>query len=146
MRNRRSRKLVERAYVEAERLALSRSTLPRSELGKALKYLSNQRDPLSVFLRDPKVPIHNNDCERTLRHIVIGRKNWLVFGSPKGGKVACDFYSLMLSCRAIGLNPEAYLTDALSKIGTTPANEIASLTPWAWAEAHPQAITGPVPR
>jgi len=143
VRARRSKKLVEKIYELADEIAIARSTLPRSIFGKAVSYIANQRGPLAAFLDDTRLPIHNNDCERTLRHVVIGRKNWLVFGSPRGGMVACDFYSLMLSCRAIGLDPEAYLADALTRINSTPVQDIASLTPWAWAQAHPKAVADP---
>lgn len=132
VRTRRSRCVVERIFAVAEDLELERSTLPRSALGKALTYLRNQRGPLSVFLDDPRVSIHNNDAERDLRHIAVGRKNWLVFGSPRGGEVACRLYSLVLSCKAVEVDPEAYLEDVLTRIATTPQSEIASLTPWAW--------------
>jgi transposase len=95
--------------------------------------LQSQRLSLSVFLDDPRIPIHNNDSERDLRHLAVGRKNWLVFGSQRGGEVACRLYSLMLSCKQCGANPEAYLEDVLMKVATTPASQIATLTPWAWA-------------
>jgi len=125
--------IVAAIYTEVERLERLRSTLPKSKLGKALGYLQSQRQPLSVFLDDPRLPIHNNDSERDLRHLAVGRKNWLVFGSQRGGEVACRLYSLMLSCKQCGANPEAYLADVLMKVATTPASEIATLTPWAWA-------------
>jgi transposase len=67
---------------------------------------------------------------------VTGRKNWLVFGSTRGGEVACRLYSLMLSCRQNGVDPEAYLADVLMAVATTPASEIANLTPWAWGARH----------
>ena len=121
-------------YTEAARLERLRSTLPKSKLGKALGYLQSHRRTLSVFLDDPHLPIHNNDSERDLRHLAVGRKNWLVFGSQRGGEVACRLYSLMLSCKQCGANPEAYLEDVLMKVATTPASEIATLTPWAWAK------------
>ena len=122
-----------RSVVEAVRLEGLRSTLPRSKLGKALGYLFGQRAALSAFLDDPRLPIHNNDAERDLRHLAVGRKNWLVFGSRRGGEVACRLYSLVLSCKQSGADPEAYLEDVLGRVATTPASEIASLTPWAWA-------------
>ena len=125
--------IVAAIYAEADRLEQLRSTLPKSKLGKALGYLQSQRRSLSVFLDDPRLPIHNNDSERDLRHLAVGRKNWLVFGSRRGGEVACRLYSLMLSCKQCGANPEAYLEDVLMKVATTPASEIATLTPWAWA-------------
>jgi len=125
--------IIAAIYAEADRLERLRSTLPKSKLGKALGYLQSQRQSLSAFLDDPRLPIHNNDSERDLRHLAVGRKNWLVFGSQRGGEVACRLYSLMLSCKQCGANPEAYLEDVLMKVATTPASEIASLTPWAWA-------------
>lgn len=136
VRTRLSRRIVERIYAAAEVLDGARTTLPKSKLGKALKYLFNQRAPLTTFLEDARVPIHNNDAERDLRHVVTGRKNWLVFGSARGGEVACRLYSLMLSCRQNGVDPEAYLADVLMAVATTPASQIASLTPWAWGERN----------
>lgn len=133
-RSRVSSRIVERIYAAAEVLDGARTTLPKSKLGKALKYLFGQRGPLTVFLEDARVPIHNNDAERDLRHVVTGRKNWMVFASERGGEVACRIYSLMLSCRQNGVDPEAYLADVLMAVATTPASEIASLTPWAWGD------------
>ncbi len=75
-----------------------------------------------------------------MRHVVTGRKNWLVFASPKGGEVACRLISLMLSCRQNGVNPEAYIADVLMAVATTPSSKIASLTPWAWGAARKNQI------
>ena len=82
------------------------------------------------------MPIHNNDSERDLRHLAIVRKSWLVFGSQRGGEVACRPYSLILSCKQCGADPEAYLEDVLMKIATVLDSQIASLTPWAWQAAR----------
>jgi transposase len=135
-REARSRNTIAAIYVEADRLERQRSTLPKSKLGKALGYLMSQRAALAVFLEDPRLPIHNNDSERDLRHLAVGRKNWLVFGSQRGGEVACRLYSLVLSCKQCGADSEAYIEDVLMKVATTPASEIASLTPWAWQAAR----------
>ena len=143
VRARRSAKLIDKVYALVNELFLERSTLPKSLLGKSVTYLANQEEPLRRFLQDERLPIHNNDTERALRHLAVGRKNWMVFGSPRGGGVACNLYSLMLSCRALGIDPEAYLTDALTRVATTPMSEVASLTPWAWADAHPEARVEP---
>ena len=128
--------ILDAIYVEVERLWDLRSTLPKSKLGKALGYLQSQRRPLEVFLGDARLPIHNNDSERDLRHLAVGRNNWLLFGSQRGGEVACRLFSLMLSCKQCGANPEAYLEDVLMKVATVPASEIATLTPWAWNAAR----------
>ena len=114
-----------------------------SSRAKALTYLSNQRRPLEVFLEDPRIAIHNNDSERDLRHLAVGRKNWLVFGSPRGGEVACRLYSLVLSCKASGINPEAWLLDVLTKVATTPRSKVSTLTPWAWGQARERRSATP---
>ena len=131
-----SREVIEAIYIEAARMEGLRSTTPKSKLGKAIGYLLSQRQALVAFLEDPRLPIHNNDAERDLRHLAVGRNNWLVFGSQRGGEVACRLYSLMLSCRQCGADPEAYLEDVLMRVAVTPASEIATLTPWAWHAAR----------
>ena len=119
-RDRYSRGIMAALYAEAEELDGKRSTVPESKLGKAVGYLFSQRKALSAFLDDPRLPIHNNDAERDLRHLAVGRKNWMVFGSQRGGEVACRMYSLMLSCKQCGANPEAYLEDVLMQVAVTP--------------------------
>jgi transposase len=136
VRARRSARLVKIILERAGELSLQRSTLPKSKLGKALVYLDRQREPLSTFLDNPQIPIHNNDEERDLRHIAVGRNNWLIFASERGGQVACRLYSLILSCKQAGVDPEVYIEDVLGKLSTTKASDIASLTPWGWAAAR----------
>lgn len=137
----RSRQLVEAIHALATDLMGRRATLPKSQLGKALRYLDSQRDELAVFLDDPRIPIHNNTTERDVRHLAVGRNNWLIFASQRGGEVGCRLYSLVLSCRHAGVDPQEYLEDALSLISRTSANEIATLTPWAWAEQRAPSVS-----
>jgi transposase len=136
VRARRSARLVEIIFARAQELSLQRSTLPKSQLGKALVYLDRQRGPLSIFLAEPRIPIHNNDEERDLRHLAIGRNNWQIFASERGGQVACRLYSLVLSCKQAGVDPEKYIEDVLGRLSTTKSSNVASLTPWAWAAAR----------
>jgi hypothetical protein len=60
----------------------------------------------------------------------------MIFGSQRDGEVACRLYSIVLSCKQNGSNPEAYIEDVLMAVAMTPSSQIASLTPWAWAEAR----------
>ncbi len=110
---------VARMLDAAQELERKHTTLPTSKFGKALKYLLNQQEPLSVFLTDARLPIHNNEKERDLRHIIVGRKNWMTSASVRGGQVACRLYSLVLSCRQNGVNPEAYIAAVLLAVATT---------------------------
>lgn len=136
VRARRSARLIKAINARAQELSLKRSTVPKSQLGKALVYLDRQRGPLSTFLADPRIPIHNNDEERDLRHLAIGRNNWQIFSSERGGDVACRLDSLVLSCKQAGVEPEKYIEDVLGRLSTTKSSDIASLTPWAWAAAR----------
>jgi hypothetical protein len=79
--------------------------------------------------------------ERDLRHVAVGRKNWLIFASPRGWDVACRQYSLVLSCKQSGVDPEAYIADVLAAVSTTPAGRMAELTPRAWAARQQNAVT-----
>jgi transposase/uncharacterized coiled-coil protein SlyX len=144
VRQRRSKPVVRRIFAMAQELSLKRSTLPKSPLGLAIGYLQNQSKELSVFLDEGTIEIDNNAAEQAIRPIALGRKNWLHVGSPRGGEVACCLYSLITTCKALDLNPQAYLEDILIAAATTPTSQLASLTPWAWAErqaekAHPRS-------
>lgn len=140
VRERLSRRVSSRLLDMIETLKRKPSTLPKSKLGKALGYLENQWKPLTVFLADPRIPMHNNDSERDLRHLAVGRNNWMVFGSPRGGEVACQLYSLVLSCKQCGVDPEAYIEDVLGRIDTTPHSKIRELTPWGWKAARQREV------
>jgi transposase len=47
--------------------------LPEGPMGAALRYISNQWKPLTVFMSDSKIPIHNNASESALRIIALAR-------------------------------------------------------------------------
>lgn len=136
VRQRRSKRLVALIIERADELSRLRSTVPESKLAKAVTYVLRQQQPLSTFLEDARIPIHNNDEERDLRHLKLGKKNWQILGSERGGEVACRLYSLVLSCKQAGVDPQAYIEDVLGRLSTTKAADIAQLTPWAWAAAR----------
>ena len=54
----------------------------------------------------------NNLSERTLRAIALGRNAWGVIGSETGGQTAV-LYSVVGACKYLGIDPFAYLRDAL---------------------------------
>lgn len=107
--------------------------LPKSLLGQAVTYLIRSAKiwkRFTLFLKDGRVPLHNNAAENAIRPIAIGRKNWLVAGSVVGGDTGATLYSLLGSCKAIGVNPEEYLCDVLAKL--RQGVDVARLTPWGW--------------
>ena len=83
--------------------------LPKSLLGKAIYYTLRLWPQLTVYLEDGHVPIDNNAAENAIRPFVIGRKNWLFSGSPRGAKASAVLYSLIETAKANELEPGAYL-------------------------------------
>jgi transposase len=107
-----------------------------SDAGKmagALGYIRNQRTPLRRFLADGLIPLDNNACERAIRPIAIGRRNWLFTGSLRGGRAAAVVYTLIESCRLANVDMIAYLADVLVRVATHPANRVEELLPGNWA-------------
>jgi len=105
---------------------------PKSPMGKALTYAVNQWKPLSRFLEDGRLAIHNNACERALRKIAIGRNNWLFAGSDAGAERAAVIYTVLGTCRLRGVDPYAWLKDVLEKLASGwKQSEIAALLPVA---------------
>ena len=86
------------------------AALPKSALGKAVNYVLNHRNGLSVFLQDGNIALSNNICERAIRNFTIGRKNWLFSASPKGAAASAAVYSIVETSKANGLEPFRYLT------------------------------------
>ena len=99
---------------------------------EALKYLTNQREKLARFLEDGRVPIHNNDSERAVRPVAVGRKNWLFAGSERGGRAAAIAYTLIRSCKLADVDAFDYLRDVLVRVATHPASRVGELTPANW--------------
>lgn len=131
IRRRRSRKVLARIRLLLRKLA--REALPGGELGKAVGYARNQWRTLVAFVNAPQVAIHNNAAEQALRTVAIGRKNYLFYGSVRGGTTAAVFYSLIGSCKALGLDPYAYLSETTATLIADPSTPRERVTPWAWA-------------
>ncbi len=110
--------------------------LPKSPLGKAIEYAFGQWQWLETYLHDGRVEIDNNSCERAMRKVAVGRKNWLFAGSEQGGRNAATLYSVIETCARLGINPHQYLTDVLVRVGTHLQSRIAELTPRGWLAAR----------
>ena len=106
--------------------------LPKSPMGKAINYALNQWQALIRYVENPILDIDNNISERTLRMVVIGRKNYMFAGSEAGAERAAIIYSLVASCKLNGHDPFAYFRDVLEKVSTHPADKIDELLPSNW--------------
>lgn len=80
----------------------------KSSLAKAMRYFTRNYAGLTRFTRNPSLPIDNNPQERLLRSPVIGRKTWYGTHSKLGAKTAAVLFSLVESCKLVGVNPRLY--------------------------------------
>jgi transposase len=105
--------------------------LPKSPLGTAIGYATNNWAALKRYLEAGYLALDNNLSERTLRAIALGRNNWGVIGSEVGGKTAAVLYSVVGTCKHLELDPFAYLREALPglfALGEKPTTE--QLSDW----------------
>jgi len=110
----------------------SGNVLPKSELGEAIRYTLNQWDALQVFTTCGLLDADNNEAERGHRGIAIGRKNWRMVGSDRGGEAAAIHFSFIASCQMNNVEPFAYLVDILRRLPDTPREQLVDLLPHRW--------------
>ena len=125
-----SRPVVEdlHVYVQEQLAKLARA----HDLAKAFNYILKRWASFTLFLEDGRVCLSNNAAERGLRGIALGRKSWLFCGSDRGGRRAASMYSLIVSAKMNGVDPQAWLADVLARIATHPVHRIDELLPWNW--------------
>lgn len=116
--------------------------LPKSPLGQAITYARNNWQALSRYLEAGFLAVDNNRSERTLRAVAVGRNNWGVVGSAAGGNTAAVLYSVTATCRHLGIDPFAYLRDALPglfALGEKPtAEQLMDWLPDRWLLRRPR--------
>jgi transposase len=121
-----------KAWLDATRP----SALPKSALGIAIGYAVNNWAALTRYRDEGYLAIDNNLAERTLRAVALGRSNWGVFGSEAGGRTAATLYSVVGTCKHLGIDPFAYLKDALPglfALGEKPtAGQLLDWLPDRW--------------
>ena len=89
---------------------------PKSLLGKAIQYALNQWDKLIVYIEAGFLKPDNNIAENAIRPFVLGRKNWLFSGAPRGADASATFFSLIETAKANGLEPYFYLRYLFAKL------------------------------
>lgn len=119
-----------------DKLALRRSILPKSKLGKAISYAIKQWSKLEVYLDDGRVEICNNLVENAIRPTKLGSKNWLFMGNEESGQKSAILYTIVENCRRLGINPKEYLTDVLTRLPGMLAKDANTLTPANWLKAR----------
>jgi transposase len=104
-----------------------------SSTAKAIRYGFNQWEGLLHFLDDGRIEIDSNTVERSMRPVALNRKNALFAGSDEGAENWAMLASLIETCKLHGINPQAYLTDVLTKlVNNWPNRRLGELLPWSW--------------
>jgi len=136
VRNERSKPMLEslKKWFEETLVKLSR----KSDTTRAIRYALDRWDAVMLHCDDGRLEIDNSAAERSLRAVVLGRKNYLFAGSDAGGERAAALYGLIGTAKLNGLNPEAYLREVLSRIANHPINRIEELLPWNLAANSPE--------
>ncbi len=124
-----------KVYLEREQPQV----LPKSPEGQAIAYTLSNWKALTRYCEDGDLDIDNNGTERSLRGVAVGRKNWLFFGSDKGGRTAAVLTSFITTCKRFGIDPFAYLRDIFERISSHPQSRLAELLPDQWREAERSA-------
>jgi transposase/uncharacterized coiled-coil protein SlyX len=111
--------------------------LPKSPLGQACSYALNHETALRFYCTDARLNIDNNISERTLRGFVLGRKNWLFFGSPEAGRKSAIIMTILSSARRHGLNEWEYLVDVLYRLSdwNSRLDPLENLLPDRWEKS-----------
>ena len=110
----------------------------KSPIAEAIRYGLNHWDGLVRFLDDGRIELDTNIVERSMRPVALTRKNALFAGHDDGAENWACIASLIETCKLQGIDPQAYLADALTRlVNLWPNNRLDELLPWAWAAAHP---------
>lgn len=108
---------------------LAPTTPPQGLLGKAMGYALDLWERLERYTEDGRLRPDNNLAENAIRPFVVGRKNWLFSGSPRGAEASAAIYTLIETAKANGLEPYRYLRHLFERLPAvkTEADYIALL-------------------
>jgi transposase len=109
----------------------------KAKIAEHINYALNHWDGLTRFLDDGRIELDTNIVERSIRPLVLNRKNALFAGHDQGAENWACIASLIETCKLCGVEPQAYLTDVLTKlVNLWPASRLDELMPWTWAKEH----------
>ena len=125
-----------RDKIHAQILALSKNVLPKSAACEACAYTVKLWKKLTCFLEYPQLELSNNLAENSMRGVALGRKNWIHIGSQQAGPRVAAILSVVESCRRLRIPVRDYLNEILPGLANRSIQQVADLTPTAWAARH----------
>jgi transposase len=140
VRQERSKPLVLelKAWIEQQLTRVS----GKGKIAEHINYALNHWDGLTRFLDDGRIELDTNIVERSIRPLVLNRKNALFAGHDQGAENWACVASLVETCKLCGVEPQAYLSDVLTKlVNLWPASRMDELMPWEWRAEQAKSRT-----
>ena len=125
--------LLDELYARLSTMQASGTILPQSVAGKAINYTLKRWVELTQFLRHPVIELSTNWAENSMRPIAVGRRNWLHVGSKEAGPKIAALFSIVESCRKLGVPIRQYMADVLPGLADRSVQTLAGCTPAAYA-------------
>jgi len=119
--------------------------LPKSPIGEAITYATNQCPTLGVYLTDGRLTIDNGPAEQAVRPLCIGRRNWLHLGGDGALRPTAVLLSVTASVKRHCLDPWVYLKHVLTELSALPPRtDLSDLLPdrRARSQAVPMTVSG----
>ena len=101
---------------------------------RAMGYLLRHYDELTAYLDIAGMPVDNNDTERAIRAMVMGKQAYLFCRTDEACQRAALMYSMLGACKVLGKNAEKWLAHALKHVGSTKPENLHLLLPENWTE------------
>jgi transposase len=111
----------------------SGAILPKSIAGNAISYTLKRWEKLTLFMKHPVIELSTNWAENSMRPISIGRRNWLHLGSKEAGPKIAAIFSIVESCRRLGVPIRKYLLDVVPGLADRSIQSLDELTPAVYA-------------
>jgi transposase len=102
---------------------LSLKTPPKGLLGKAVNYTLSRWVSMVRYTENGMLRPDNNLAENAIRPFVVGRKNWLFSGHPRGAEASATIYSLIETAKANGLQAYHYLRFLFEQLPLAQSDE-----------------------
>lgn len=100
---------------------------------KIMKSMKENWKGLTLFVDNPEIPMDNNIAERTLRLLVLGRKNYWGNHSFVMGEFSAAIFSIIQTCLMHNISPRKFLTyyfnECLKRKSIPDENEIMAFLP-----------------
>jgi hypothetical protein len=112
-------------------LKLQRNLPLFGKLREAVTYATGRWRHLATYAKvnHGYINIDQNPIERCFRGTKVGLRNWLFIGHPKAGWRSAVIYSVIGTCRLLGVNPEEYLRWVLPRLAAATNKTATGLLP-----------------